>query len=464
MTRTLLACASALLLGCGGGASSSVDAGTGPTPPVNPVTPTPLSSPSPTPTVVTLPAGSLDPTFGTGGVVRVDFPRSPFVFADFGIDEQDGFAILAETIGLDREFERQVGLLRLDRDGSTNDAFGTSGFVETAVAPTLAPCAERSCYDSPSSVLVLPDDRVLVSAAVYSSALEPEPSQGALLVFRPDGTLDPSFGDGGVRVLSARRSPMFLGDLQFDHQGRIIAPGSLGGAFAEARFLVARLLAADVSPDTTFGMEGIASVAARDDLYPGLNSVGALSDGSLFAGGGSGSFNFARPEVTAFTSDGALDTAFGDHGFVAEFPPDLGLMASIDDLIVDHGPGIVVAIRGRLARYTPSGALDPSFGDAGVVDAGFDVRQLLPQSGGRVLAVGNMSGRGVLARWQADGNLDPTFGSNGTVAATVDGLPVFIFSAVLDSRGSIVVLGTVGESGSLLFLARYVTDDIAGLR
>ena len=460
MTRRILVFACAVVVGCGGGGSSSGTAEPLPTPTVEVGTPAPTAAPSPTPTAVVLPAGSLDPTFGSGGIVLVDVPPTLAALTDLAIDAQDGLAILAWTLD-DREVQRQVAVLRRNADGSPNVAFGSDGFVETAVAPRLAPCTERPCDDAPTSLLVLPDGRVLVSVVVDSQALEPDQTRGVLVLYRSDGSLDPGFGDGGVRALSAVRSPVRIGDLQFDSAGRIVGVGVLGGAFADSRFTVARLRA-DLAPDGGFGIDGFASAAARDDLAPGFGRAGVRPDDGIVAGGGSGTYNYRRPEIAAFASDGTLDTSFGRDGFVTEVPADLDRMAGVDALAVDAEGRITAAIDDRLVRYTPAGNLDDGFGNGGVVPAGFLVRQVIALPDGRVLVTGNVPGvGGILTRWNADGSPDESFGDRGTtMVAPIDGRPAGLASAALDSRGRLVVLGEIsGQPEARPFVARYLTED-----
>lgn len=461
MTRRILAFACAITVGCGGGGSSS---GTGeplPTPTADVGTPAPTAAPEPTPTAVVLPAGSLDPTFGTGGVVLFDAPPTLAAITDFEVDAQDGFAILGWTLDPDREVQRQVAVLRRIADGSPNAAFGEGGLVETAIVSRLAPCTERPCDDAPTSLLVLPDGRVLVSAVVDSHALEPDQTRGVLVLYRSDGNLDPGFGDAGVRSLSALRSPVRVSDLQHDSSGRIVGVGVLGGAFADFRFTVARLRA-DLAPDADFGIDGFASAAARDDLAPGFGRAGVRPADGIVAAGGSGTYGYRRPEIAAFTGDGTLDTSFGRDGFVTEYPADLDRMTGVDALAVDAAGRITAAIDDRLVRYTPAGKLDDGFGEGGVVLAGFLVSQVIALPDGRVLVTGNVpGGGGILTRWNADGSPDESFGDLGTtVVAPIDGKPARLASAALDSRGRLVVLGGVsGQPGARPFLARYLTED-----
>jgi uncharacterized delta-60 repeat protein len=130
---------------------------------------------------------------------------------------------------------------------------------------------------------------------------------------------------------------------------------------------------------------------------------------------------------------------------------------------VDDSGGIAAAMNDRLVRYTPSGALDPTFGDDGIAVAGLLVRDLIAFADGRLLAVGNArDGGGVLARWNADGSPDESFSNGGrSVLTSIGGLPAGFASAALDSHDRVVVGGISGESETRLFVARYLTENAA---
>lgn len=254
---------------------------------------------------------------------------------------------------------------------------------------------------------------------------------------------------------------MRLSDLQFDPAGRIVGVGSLGGAFTRSRFLVARLLG-DLEPDGTFGVAGFASEPARDDLAPGFGSAATRSDGSVVAAGASGTLGYSRPEIASFSGNGELDTSFGQAGFVAEYPADIGRVAGADALVIDVADRITASIDQRLVRFTPAGAIDRTFGADGVVPFDFLLSELITSADGAVLAVGNRNGGGgVLVRWSADGSPDQSFGDGGTaILATVDGRPAWFVSGALDSRGRLVVLGEItGMPEIELFVARFTMED-----
>jgi uncharacterized delta-60 repeat protein len=108
---------------------------------------------------------------------------------------------------------------------------------------------------------------------------------------------------------------------------------------------------------------------------------------------------------------------------------------------------------------TPTGALDPTFGDGGVATAAFPGRDVSNanaigvQSDGKILGVGaaglnvpNYPTVTALARYLPNGALDPTFGTGGLATTTFDaGSTGGVFGASV--RGChVVAVGAWGYS------------------
>ena len=175
-------------------------------------------------------------------------------------------------------------------------------------------------------------------------------AEATLVRYLPDGALDPSFGGDGIVTTSVGAYDAALG-VAVQPDGRIVVAGSTAGdgSGTDVDVLVLRYLA-DGSLDPSFGTGGVVrtDVDGSIDIAAGL---ALLPDGRIVVGG------------TAYR-----------NGDVAD-----------GDLLV--------------ARYLPSGALDPAFGGDGVVtaDAGspFDEGTAVHVDGPDVLLVGDTTPGGV---------------------------------------------------------------------
>jgi uncharacterized delta-60 repeat protein len=157
--------------------------------------------------------------------------------------------------------------------------------------------------------------------------------------------------------------------------GRILAPVQGG---------LERLLP-DGSPDTTFGTGGIAADPTSGAPTP-LPDGGALSL-KQFATVNGGQIE-STIQVTRYTPAGALDPTFGTNGtaVVWRAPGSLdkhvtvvGVQPDGSVLLVgrqDLSPGTAFTARGMLVtRLTPAGQFDPTFGQGGTVLVPFPVGQ-----------------------------------------------------------------------------------------
>jgi uncharacterized delta-60 repeat protein len=243
--------------------------------------------------------------------------------------------------------------------------------------------------------------------------------------------------------------------------GKIVAAGGKGRAFALARYMH------DGQLDGSFGTAGMVVTdfgVARAPRCVELCGLGAAAvaiqgDGKIIAAGGKGSeFALAR-----YLPDGRLDPAFGSGGKVVT---DVGArpktaveaiwQRGANALAILPDGKIIVAGAGRdefaLARYTPSGRLDRSFGRGGLVftrfQAGADpnyAEALAVQPDGKIVAAGSSFTLFALARYTPNGRLDATFGTGGKALPNVLGDDYDSAEAVaIDGSGKIVVVGSTG--------------------
>jgi uncharacterized delta-60 repeat protein len=159
-----------------------------------------------------------------------------------------------------------------------------------------------------------------------------------------------------------------------------------------------------------------------DDI---ANALAIQPDGKIIAAGRTGSaFALAR-----YTRDGRLDRRFGSGGkVVTDFGAPAGKDALLSPhgaaAVAIQGDGKIVAAGGRgsnfaLARYLPDGRLDPTFGEGGKVvtdvrahpnqfDAYWErgANAVAIQPDGKIIAAGAGPRDFALARYTREGRLD----------------------------------------------------------
>jgi uncharacterized delta-60 repeat protein len=236
----------------------------------------------------------------------------------------------------------------------------------------------------------------------------------------------------------------------------VITSGLLAGATATA---VSAAAASSGSLDPAFGHGGIAVTDSGFDSV--AKNAALLPNGDIIV---SGDFGLAR-----FLPNGTLDTTFGSNGFADSGFADGGV----------GGGGIAVQPDGKIiwagdtsaanlspafaiARFTPNGTLDASFGHGGQVTTQFFAPPLpgaqqtadavIVQPDGKILVGGSARQgqnrfapiQGALVRLTPDGSLDPGFGTGGQVLTS--GSSVGTITALgLDAAGDILALPAHAE-------------------
>ena len=167
---------------------------------------------------------------------------------------------------------------------------------------------------------------------------------------------------------------------------------------------------------------------------------------------------------------GALDAFFSDDGIQTAFPNGaVAYAVAIDhhDRIVIAGSTLAAHPDIALARFTPSGRLDTTFGQGGKVvtdlganDYAFD---LAVQDDGGIVVVGERraaaSDRFVVQRYRPNGTLDPGFANAGTALTGFGRRFQGATAVAIAPGGRIVVAGSTSNGvTSRSAMARYLTD------
>src|SRR5262249_25991769 len=229
-----------------------------------------------------------------------------------------------------------------------------------------------------------------------------------------------------------------------------------------------------VQPDASFAGSGSVlqgSITQDVALQPDGKIVTA---GMRYNGGSSNFYDFA---VSRYNPDGSVDTSFGGTGTV--FTDVSGQSDRAQAVLIQpDGKSIVGGTGGDgphfffvLARYTPDGSLDSTFGNGGklVTDPSpsgsyNEIWDLALQPDGRILAGGDvMIGNEMyfaVARYNPNGTLDTSFGSNGLSTTNPSGNGGDrAYSVLVQPDGKIVLVGGSfgGNSTSHFAISRFTS-------
>ena len=356
------------------------------------------------------------------------------------------------------------------KDGDLDLTFGGTGQVLTAFDPT-GPINSDLAF----SVVVQPDRKIVV-AGFASDVIDP--SDFALSRYNPDGSLDSSFGSGGLarggfgffsfeQAFSLLRQP----------DGKLVVGGWTGSGVPGGNDVGLLRFLPNGSLDPSFGSGGkVITNLGGDDWALAL---ARQSDGKLLVGGRTGPLGNHNFVVVRYLANGAVDTTFGTAGkVVTDFN---GREDSVLKLAVVPG-GKILAVgtsqmagtglsKVALARYTAQGRLDPTFGTGGKVfltlgrSVGVSDVALLPA--GKFLVVGGLDLPGSTAgldflmfRFLANGRLDTTFGTAGRITTSFGPRWDLAADVAVLPNGKILVAGEVeasngGSADGAFGVARY---------
>jgi uncharacterized delta-60 repeat protein len=401
-------------------------------------------------------AGSLDPTFGKGGIVTTPNTTTgcgQVTNCSVAI-QSDGKIVVAGGASASNGAP-EPALARYTTAGKLDSSFGTGGIVVAGVNNGGAAFG-----------LAIQSDGKIVTAA-------PDDFKLAVFRYNTDGTLDTTFGTGGIAEIRAG--------------GLLFAPVSGGLALlADGKIVVAvndvlvRLLT-DGQLDSSFGTGGVApTLTATGALAPLKNGKALVASGFTFSTGG----------MSRYNSNGSLDKAFGVAGQTPSFAGIAAIVPLGDGKIVvgsslTSGTAAVGSSNPQgfvLTRYNSNGTIDSTFGTRGAVVTNFPgeafsgAAALAVQSNGDIVAAGVAEAKNpafgvepsdfALARYTPNGQLDTTFGKNGIVTTafgTNGGNAAAVSALAIQSDGKIVAVGydnflQFGHPSNGFTLARYLAQ------
>lgn len=433
------------------------------------------------------PPGFPDTSFGSGGQAAVPFGTGARAAA-LALGPAGAITVAGDARGSGGE---AVLVARFTAAGALDPTFAGSGTRLTRFG-TSSGASLGSATQRGGAVAVAPDGSTIVAGVAAGQVM--------VARFLADGTLDGLFGAGGVvlRDLSpgvGMPEGTGLGAVALTPTGQIVVAGSVGVApddpYGEnepgEQVVVGRLSARGV-PDPAFGNAGFATLqlgarSARRPARSRANALAVLADGAIvIAGRASGTDGSQRGVVARLTAAGRPDRGFARGGRALV---QLGRASAAraagsvlhalalwpDGRLVVAGRGTDVMGSGQvvLARFTAGGALDASFGRAGVVRSqpSAAIKSRPPESSARAIAAtadgmtfvtgSNSLGGAYTMRLAPNGRLDCGYGTLGegaglsttlqrTGSAAADGA----FGVLAQPDGAYVGAGRLPGGGLLL--------------
>lgn len=270
------------------------------------------------------------------------------------------------------------------------------------------------------------------------------------------GSLDKTFGTAGIFTDSAglfNNQGTTGAVVALQRDGKILAAGQIGFNTGVVR------LNTNGTLDSSFGTDG--AVVISNIGQSQVIGIAVRSDGKILAG----ISNVTNDDIPKFilarlNSNGAIDTTFGTAGIVETIVPPFGAFADVMALQPDGK--ILIAGSSAMARYETTGQLDSTFGNGGIatilavsptaIALQPDGKILIAEGGASTAAFpepgpGFSSPAGVISRYSQNGALDNTFGILG-LTASVAAVSATVVETQNGSVSNILVAGTVDTGGN----------------
>lgn len=408
--------------------------------------------------------GTFDLTFNGGdGITSTDF-FGRFDEATDSAIQADG-KIVATGRTVDAAGAYKVSLARYSANGTLDPSFDGDGLVVTDLP--------NHDFEDAQALAIQTDGKILVAG----SARNPSTllNDGFSIRYNSNGTLDSSFGTGGVVITVGSTVGtdanvwLYPRDIALQPDGKIVITGLADYISVYGDGYVARYNP-NGTPDNSFptnipGHSPNGSVVVNfGNNYNYLNAVTLQTDGKIVVVGwtneGSPDLALARLNTngsldTSFDGDGKLTTDFGNN--TADSGADVVIQS--DGKIIAVGQTAINFIDMAAARYNPNGSLDSTFGGGdGKLNIDFATwgevcTAVALQPDGKIILAGvgdlDRNNSGVsLVRLNSNGGFDISFGGGtGRVITTLGegvntGLGQAINDVALQSDGKIVVAGT----------------------
>jgi uncharacterized delta-60 repeat protein len=211
--------------------------------------------------------GSLDPSFGTGGIAITDVSFGTDLALNIVAQPNGALLVSGDPIGTDPD--RRTSVARYDSNGTLDPSFNGGGRLVIAGAHVGRGLAVQS------------DGRIVLVGSMPVLNVPDDLTHFAVIRLNADGTFDNSFGAGGTAATSISGRTDVAHAVVVQSDGRIVVAGE--GNLTNPNFALARYNA-DGKLDTSFAIDGKLEVdfAGLEDR---AENVALQPGGKIVAGG-----------------------------------------------------------------------------------------------------------------------------------------------------------------------------------
>ncbi|MCX6256782.1 MAG: T9SS type A sorting domain-containing protein [Bacteroidia bacterium] len=395
--------------------------------------------------------GTLDTTFGTGGKVITTVSSYTDIGYALAIQPDGKIVMIGNTT--QSLYGSWYSIVRYNPDGTIDSTFNGTGIVSTGV---MGQSNERCAY----SIALQEDGKILVTGGMSSAY------QFILDRYNMDGTPDITFGNSG-RV----QGYGYNYDLAIRPDGKIITCGGTHDV-QTSQILLCRFNT-NGTLDSSFGTGGV--TLTNTGTYTYANSLKLQPDGKILISGIKNGTQYNERDffIARYEEDGILDTTFGTEGITVQYGDTTN---NLGERMIFLNEKIIIGLsyfqnpHFSLKRFDCSGFIDSTFGTSGSIFnndifwGGSDIfwggLKMAVQGNNILVAGGTSEDNGfIIARFNEDGSLDSTFGTGGTTTTDFGyGYGgTYANACAIQADNKIVAVGCAGPSNHQNFaLARYL--------
>lgn len=398
---------------------------------------------------------TLDNTFGNSGITITanSTEVNKFTIASDGFIFSSGY----HSLGGGSDVYR-LAVSKHNPNGSIASNFGTNGLIYTEV--------EYSEF--PLDIIIQPDGKILTAGSTYMGPTQVGPGDHRSFIVRylPNGIIDSSFATNGKFVFNHTDS--HFNSILLLNTGSLLLIGNAGYQTCIVK------LNPNGTLNTSYGNGGVKFIS--DPNYALVNWGGIpMSDGSILIYGYETS-DFNNPKLSCAKVDlqGNFISSFGQGGKIVIDTYDNSQVVGItgefltearelmDGKIILNGYGTSELI----LKIDASGTPDNAFGLNGVLTHDYPNKTMLIQPDGKILLggvteVSDYNSGIIITRLHTNGDLDSGFNGNGTFILDVSPDHDYLQTMELISSGNKILVGGSSRYSNSVANFMHVQIDIS---